>query len=204
MAGRAGDEIIATAIPKNRKVFGRIGAGQRIGRDDPVKSDKATSSSQSTFQLARVHESAHLDITLRRRFVYRSGYTCSEAAFLSRSRLAGSWQILLFSFRLCSSRSLGLVLLLLLYPSLFFPLASSFFYALSPSRLQFLFLSSSLCPGSTVPLDRACERARAPASPRTRPNRPLCRYGENAIYPRHASQDTTAANRTCQSVDHLR
>lgn len=55
-----------------------------------------------------VHESPHLDITLRRAFVYRSNYTCSEAAFLSRSRLAGSWQILLFSSRLrSSSGSLG-------------------------------------------------------------------------------------------------
>lgn len=157
-----------------------------------MRIDKAASFYKTkTFQLTRVHESPHLDITLRRRFVYRSSYTCFEAAFLSRSRLAGSWQILLFSFRLCSSGSLGLVRLVLLYRSLFFRL---FFLLRSFAvPVQFHVLSSSHCPRCTSSLDRA----------RTKPNRPLCRYGENAIYPRHASQGTTAANRTCQSMDDL-
>lgn len=97
-----------------------------------------------------VHESPHLDITLRRAFVYRSNYTCSEAAFLSRSRLAGSWQILLFSSRLrSSSGSLG-PRFASCFPSIvrssFFFFARSFLHALSPvPRARFSSFPRPLC-----------------------------------------------------------
>lgn len=89
-------------------------------------------------------------------------------------------------------------------PSAPFASASISFALFSPGQIfllrslivQFLSRSPSLCPYYWV-LHLCLARAR------TRPNRPLCQYGENAIYPRHASQDTTAANRTCQSLDYL-